>query len=240
VGHLFQGRFNAVLIEKEAYCLEVLRYVVLNPVRARIVTCPEDYLWSSHRAVIGEATAPEWLAVDDVLAQFASERELARARYRHFVDAGIGLQRIPWTDLVGQMYLGGEAWLERVRDQVEVKPRADDYPRSQRVLGVPSMAVVVEAVADAFSIDEDSVRHGRSGTPRMIAAWIGFHEALLTIRDIAAGLRLRSAGHVSRLIRQCDRELDQNPVLRGCVDRCRTTIGREKKKERPDPVTTSS
>jgi len=173
-------------------------------------------------------------------APLASERELARARYRHFVDAGIGLQRTPWTDLVGQAYLGGEEWIEQVRERVEVKPRADDHPRPQRFLGAPTMSAVVAAVADAFSIDETSVRHGRGGTPRMIAAWIGFHEALLPVRDIAAGLRLRSSGYVSNLIRRCDRELNQDPLLRGCVDRCLATIGREKKKRRPDPVTTSS
>ena len=123
--------------------------MVLNPVRAGLVARPEDYVWSSHRAVIGDVPAPEWLAVDDVLAQFAPERELARARYRHFVDAAIGLDRTPWTDLVGQIYLGGETWLERVRDRVEVKPRADDYPGPQRVLCTPTMAAVVGAVADA-------------------------------------------------------------------------------------------
>lgn len=228
VGHLFQGRYQSFLIEKEAYYLEVLRYVVLNPVRAGIVARPEDYVWSSHRAVIGNAPAPEWLAVDDVLSQFASERELARARYRHFVDAAIGLERTPWTDLVGQVYLGGEGFMERVRDQVDIKPRADDHPRQQRVVGGPTMAAVVGAVANEFSIDEDRVRNGRGGVARMIAAWIGWNEALLTNRDIAAGLRLRSSGYVSRLIRRCDRKLGQDPRLRRCVDRCLSTIGREK------------
>jgi len=228
VGHVFQGRFKAFLIEKEAYFLEVLRYVVLNPVRAGIVARPEQYFWSSHRAVIGDVAAPEWLAVDDVLAQFAPQRELARARYRHFVDAAIGLQRTPWTDLVGQIYLGGEAWMERVRDRVDLKPRADDHPKLQRVLGAPTMAAVVGAVANTFSIDENCVRHGRGGTPRMIAAWIGWHEALLTTRDIAAGLRLRSSGYVSRLVHRCDRELNHDPLLRANVDLCLATIGRQK------------
>jgi putative transposase len=235
VGHVFQGRFKAFLIEKEAYFLEVLRYVVLNPVRAGIVGRPEQYLWSSHRAVIGESAAPQWLAVDDVLAQFAPQRELARARYRHFVDAAIGLQRTPWTDLVGQIYLGGEEWMERVRDRVDLQPRADDHPMTQRVLGAPTMTAVVGAVANTFSMDGSCVRHGRGGAARMIAAWIGWHEALLTNRDIAAGLRLRSSGYVSRLIRRCDRELNQDPLLRVAVDRCLATLSRERKKERPDP-----
>jgi REP element-mobilizing transposase RayT len=227
IGHLFQGRFKSFLIEKEAYFLEVLRYVVLNPVRAGMVARPEDYVWSSHRAVIGDAPAPEWLAVDDVLAQFGWEREIARARYRHFVDAWIGVETCPWTDLVGQIYLGGEEWIERVRERVDLKPRADDHPRLQRVVAAPAMATIVAAVATTLSIDEDRVRHGRGGIPRMVAAWIGWHEALLPNRDIAAGLRIQSTGHVSGLIRRCDRELALNPVVQECIDRCVATIRRE-------------
>src|SRR5437016_8277307 len=107
----------------------------------------------------------------------------------------------------------------RSRDQVDIKPRADDHPRQQRVVGGPTMAAVVGAVANEFSIDEDRVRNGRGGVARMIAAWIGWNEALLTNRDIAAGLRLRSSGYVSRLIRRCDRKLGQDPRLRRCFDR---------------------
>lgn len=227
VGHLLQGRFKAFLIDKESYFLEVLRYVVLNPVRAGMVGRPEDYVWSSHRAVIGDSTAPEWLAVDDVLAQFGSRREFARMRYRNFVDAGIGLEGCPWADLTGQIYLGSDVWIDEVRSRIALKPRADDHPRPQRVVGPPTMADVVAAVANTLSIEEEHIRNRRGGRPRMIAAWIGWHEALLPNRDIAAGLRLRSSGHVSDLIRHCDREIASNPVIRACVDRCIATVRRE-------------
>src|SRR6266567_1165722 len=69
-GHLFGGRFKSFLIEKEAYLTEVLRYVVLNPVRAGMVERPEDYRWSSYRATAGLEAAPEWLDVDAALAPF--------------------------------------------------------------------------------------------------------------------------------------------------------------------------
>ena len=72
--HLFQGRFKGKLVEQESYFLEVLRYVVLNPVRASMVSRPEEHVWSSHNAVIGVADAPPWLAVDNVLASFGTER----------------------------------------------------------------------------------------------------------------------------------------------------------------------
>ena len=125
-GHVFQGPFDGVLIDKETYFLEVLRDVVLSPMKAGIVTRPEDYLWSTHRAVLGEVEPPEWLAVDDILSQFAPNRDLARANYRQFVDAPIGVDTSLWTNRVG-IYLGSEAWT----------PPAWPQPASHPVLASP-------------------------------------------------------------------------------------------------------
>jgi hypothetical protein len=72
VGHLFQGRFKAILVEKEAHLLELCRYVVLNPVRAKMVKHPGKWKWSSYRATAGEATAPGYLTIDWLLGQHGS------------------------------------------------------------------------------------------------------------------------------------------------------------------------
>ena len=195
--------------------------------RAKIVSRPEDYRWSSHRAVLGEVPAPDWLAVDDVLVEFGSNRDLARAAYREFVDAAIGIETNVWRDLVGQIYLGSEDWPQQVRSQVDLKPRVDEHPRVQRVVGEPSMDLVIRSVADMFSVAEAEIRAGRGGAPRMIAAWIAWHEGHLTNAEIAAGLRLRSSGHVSRLASQCDQELRRHPRLREYVQQCLSTLGRD-------------
>jgi putative transposase len=71
VGHVFQGRYKAVLVEREAHLLELARYVVLNPVRARIVREAGAWPWSSYRAMVGRVPAPPWLEVDGLLAQLA-------------------------------------------------------------------------------------------------------------------------------------------------------------------------
>ncbi|MGH8609509.1 MAG: transposase, partial [Gammaproteobacteria bacterium] len=70
VGHLFQGRYKAILVQKDTYLLELTRYVVLNPVRARMVADPAEWPWSNYRAVVGEAPAPRWLDTDWLLGQF--------------------------------------------------------------------------------------------------------------------------------------------------------------------------
>jgi len=90
VGHLFQGRFKSILVDKGSYLLELARYVVLNPVRAKLVKDPKDWEWSSYRATVGMTTIPKFLSPDWILSQFGSQREEAQAAYRHFVAEGIG------------------------------------------------------------------------------------------------------------------------------------------------------
>ena len=80
MGHLFQGRFKGILVDKDSYLLELARYVVLNPVRAGLVKDPRAYAWSSYRTMIGEAPVPAWLATDGLLAQFGKRRGAATIR----------------------------------------------------------------------------------------------------------------------------------------------------------------
>ncbi len=112
-GHLFQGRFKGILVDKDAYLLELSRYVVLNPVRAGMVDTPEQWPWSSYRSMTGQAPVPKWLAVDGILSQFGANREEARQNYQHFVSDGVG--QVIWEGLRQQVYLGGEAFVERMQ-----------------------------------------------------------------------------------------------------------------------------
>ncbi len=230
VGHLFQGRFKSFLVEKESYSLEVLRYVVLNPVRAKMVPRPEDYRWSSYRATAGLGSIPPWLAADQVLINFGEERGLAQRRYRRFVDEGIGREKKPWDDLIGQVYLGTEDWIERVRDRVEAIPRNSEHPRAQRTVREWPMAQVVDSVAQTLSVDATYVRAGHGGTARMLSAWIASKDAQLTLPAIAAGLRLRSSGYVSRLVGRCDARLSRDPALQASLNRCREKLYQSQEK----------
>jgi REP element-mobilizing transposase RayT len=212
-GHLFQGRFHAFLVEKESYFTEVLRYAVLNPVRAKIVSRPEAYRWSSHRALAGLEKAPDWFDLDAALAPFGGSLDSGRADYRSFVDAKVVCTDRLWDRVTNAIYLGTESWAKSMRARVESKPQSTDFPLPQRAVGRPRMVAVVDAVARTANVSADLVRSIRGRELRRLAAWLGWHEGLLTLRSIAAGLRLRSEGYVSNLIRRCDQELCGNLVL---------------------------
>lgn len=108
VGHVLQGRFEAILVERDSYLLELCRYIVLDPVRARITRKPDRYRWSSYRASAGLEPVPGFLMVDWLLSQFGGQRAAAQRRYQTFVAEGIG-QTSPWEKVQGQVLLGGQS-----------------------------------------------------------------------------------------------------------------------------------
>ena len=115
-GHLFQGRFKAILVDHDRYLLEVCRYVDLNPPRARIVKRAEAYAWSSYRALAGLAARPDWLDAKPLYAQLAPGKSAAYAasKYAKFVAQGKGRQL--WSDhLKQQIYLGDENFIARMQ-----------------------------------------------------------------------------------------------------------------------------
>ena len=119
-GHLFQGRFKGIVIQKESHFLEVCRYVVLNPVRAKSVREPREWKWSSYRPTSGREVGHGCLTIDEILSQFGQRHEPAREKYREFVRDGIGRKSL-WDDLKGQSLLGEEGFVEGLMPQVVEK-----------------------------------------------------------------------------------------------------------------------
>lgn len=107
VGHVFQGRYKAIICQSDLYLQELSRYIELNPVRARITVLPGDWPWSSYRAKMGSADLPAWLHSKMVLEQFGGNSASARDAYKKFVVAGIG-GASPLAAVSNQLVLGDE------------------------------------------------------------------------------------------------------------------------------------
>lgn len=138
VGHLFQGRFKAILVQKDSHFLEVSRYVVLNPVGAKIISDPRQYKWSSYRATVGMAQAHPCLTPDEILSHFARRKAVAQQKYRDFVQDGIGSSSI-WDGLEAQSLLGVEGFAEGLRHLVTKKQQIREIPKGQRFAGRPTL-----------------------------------------------------------------------------------------------------
>ncbi len=174
VGHIFQGRYKAILVEKEAYLLELCRYVVLNPVRARVVTDPGRWSWSSYNATAGRSEKPAWLTTEWVLAQFGQRRTKAQQAYQRFVREGIRAPS-PWEQLRGQIYLGSETFCERMAQDEELS----EIPRWQR-------RPVRLQLQQLFNSEGNRQHHVRRAyreygyRMREIAAYLGVHYATVS------------------------------------------------------------
>lgn len=151
VGHLFQGRFKAIIVEKEAYLIELCRYVVLNPVRAGAVKDPAGYRWSSYRPTAGLTAAPGWLTVDWLLGQFGETRRTAQAKYRQFVAEGIRQPPAPWEEVVGQIYLGDATFIRRAQ-RASQRMADPEIPRQQRQPRWQAPEVVLQRVARGYGV----------------------------------------------------------------------------------------
>jgi len=148
VGHLFQGRFKAILVDGDAYLLELARYVVLNPVRASMVKRPEHWPWSSYRASQGLVPAEDFLAADALLALFAGRRSTARERYAKFVAEGIRAPS-PWEQLKGQVFLGDEGFVEKMQKRAGRQLREDvQIPVAHRRPPPPTLQQIEKSAAD--------------------------------------------------------------------------------------------
>lgn len=122
VGHVLQGRYKAILVQKETYLLELARYVVLNPVRAGMVASPRDWKWSSYRATVGDANGHDWLTTAALLAHFGDCRDAALQCYRKFIHDGIGLTS-PLESVRYRLFLGDADFIAR---------HAGSFPRQQQ------------------------------------------------------------------------------------------------------------
>lgn len=169
VGHLVQGRYKAVLVERESHLLELCRYVVLNPVRARLCATATEWTWSSYRATAGEAPVPAFLTVAWVLAHFGAPTQEAARRYRTFVAEGLGQE--PWQELRAQLYLGSEEFVRSVSresEAVEGIPRRQCQPITR---GLPELFAALGEQAILVAHREDGY------LLRDIARHLGVHPA---------------------------------------------------------------
>jgi len=137
-GHVFQGRYKAIVVERESYLLELCRYVVLDPVRAKASATPEAWRWSSYRATAGYADAPDYLETDWILSHFGKTRKTAQRHYREFVRAGEKNGR-PWDHLRGQVYLGDDPFVTAMKNLVRKSETLEEIPRIQRYAGRPEL-----------------------------------------------------------------------------------------------------
>lgn len=191
VGHLFQGRFKAILVDRDEYLQTLCRYVERNPVAAHLVKSPRDWPWSSCRAHLGEVPTPGWLDSDGLHAYLlgrplegAQDRRRAVRRYAELVEQAQPGDASLWQgSLRGQVFLGDEAFVQRMQAMAEPERKASrSIPKGQR-----HAPLTWEQCLQSC------------GNERNRALVCAYRQAAMTMTALAKHTGL-SVSHVSRLI----------------------------------------
>lgn len=185
VGHLFQGRYKAIVIEKESYLLELSRYIHLNPIRVKKRVRLASCRWSSYPDYVGKRKAPKWLTTGAVLSQFGKNRSRSESAYRIFVEEGNqkGVDR-PWDKTVGQAVLGGESFLRTIRGKME-KGKNREVPDRKRLEARPGFEAIRTRVVEVLS-ELQFLRTGpRSNPERIVLYYLGRERGGMSLKALA-------------------------------------------------------
>ncbi len=195
-GHLFQGRYKAILVQKENYLLQLCRYIVLNPVKARLVSDPEKWKWSSYAGTAGIKQTPKFLQAGWVLSQFGNDKAAALAEYKNFVAAGKSEESI-WGQLHGKVFLGTEQFADTIEVFLKDKEKIKELSKVERFVVRPKLGDIFGDETKKETRDKNiylaHVRHGYE------------------LQKIANFLNLHYSG-VSRICRR-QREKDKESVI---------------------------
>jgi len=166
-GHLLQGRFKGILVDKDGYLLALSRYIHLNPVRVKVVQQPGGYRWTSYRAFI-DRRAGHWLVdTADTLFYFSKERKKAIKAYREFVEKNGGREENPFKAMEGGLLLGDNRFKAKVRRLIDRVKVDEEIPQAKRLRKKASINAVIE-VCELFygKSREELVRRGKGKAQR--------------------------------------------------------------------------
>ncbi|MFO7733489.1 MAG: transposase [Candidatus Aminicenantes bacterium] len=212
-GHLFQGRYKAILVEAEAYACELARYIHLNPVRAGIVARPEDSSWSNYREYVGLARPRPWMETSVVLASFGGMTPLSRSGYALFVLSAISDKSsggLPEADPVG--ILGSKEFVDRVKKEILMSglPGVDrDLPQLDKLKRDPDL--------EAICAITESLLGSRNRFSKKAAIFISHRNTGHTLRTISDFYQMSISG-VSACYRKFGEELARNETMSRTIE----------------------
>lgn len=221
-GHLFQGRYKAILVEADEYAKELSRYIHLNPVRAAMAKTPEEYKWSSCRYYTVERKAPGWLQRDFILSYFDTKPTSAMKIYRSFVHKLLDQEyESPLAELSYSVILGSREFVDEIKDRFLRGKRLDrELPALRDITNKPGLDRIEQVVNAALQPDEKQARqvklylcHRYSGKKlREIGERFGVSESGVTQASRRIRIRQKNDKKFGKLITKMARELTLSNV----------------------------
>jgi putative transposase len=217
IGHLFQGRYKSILIEKEGYLLSVSRYIHLNPVRAGITKKAEEYKWSSYAEFIGKVREKEWLYCEWILDRFSENNLSARRVYKEYVEQGLVLKENPFQQMKSSLIVGSEKYFEEIIKKIKLE-RNNEIPETKALIKCVLYEDVIDLVARRFGIAEEQlfVSGKRNNLARNICLYLLREKTDMSNNEIAKSFGIGYTA-VSQAAARIRAKMISDPDLRKIV-----------------------
>lgn len=217
-GHLFQGRYKAILVEFDEYAVELSRYIHLNPVRAGMVARPEEYRWSSYNSYIGRVTAPTWLKMETTLAYFGKKTKEAGKKYRSFVEDLLGKEYdSPLRSTFGTAVLGTAEFIEMVTlEHLSEKGIDRAIPGIRQFKSNPELEEILKAVSEVMGENEK--------LGRQVGMYFCHKYSGKKLREIGNLFRVGETA-IAEARRLLSRKIGADKLLSGEVERIKAILG---------------
>ena len=210
-GHLFQGRYKAILVDADEYAKELSRYIHLNPVRAGIVIRPEEYEWSSYRNYIGNRTST-WLITDFILGYFDKHISYSRKKYKQFTEDGIEIEGIsPLQATIASTLLGSPEFIKEITERyLEKKEKDRNIPAVRALNTGPVIDNILEVVNKAPFVDE-SIR-------KKAGIYLCHRYSGAKLKDIGSYFEMKDAA-VSQASKRFAQQIEKDKSLKNALKR---------------------
>ena len=216
IGSIFQGRYKAILVEKDEYFVVLSAYIHLNPVRAGIVKTPEAYLWSSFRCYSGKSKTPHFLFIFDILEKFKTKRDYQK----YVMDLLRDEKEIRSEEVYGiNSILGSTGFIRQVLAGVVKHDLRDREIREVKEFRRLSAEALMEIVMREFRIGEDQIKSRKRGNPyRKLFIYLLRKHTGISLREIGELMKM-DYGAVSELARYFGKEIEKNKEMKKMVER---------------------
>jgi REP element-mobilizing transposase RayT len=214
-GHLFQGRYKSIVVDKDNYLLELSRYLHLNPVRANMTQRPEEYPFSSYRTMVSD-TGEKLVSTDTIHGMVANNTKDARDRYRAFVESALSEElESPVGKVYGGIILGGEGFIKAVLNKLEDDRLASEEISNRKALrATTSNGEIVTALCDHFGISREEITGKTWSEGRDTGIYLMKKYSGSSNKEIGGLFGGMSYSAVTKAFQRFKKELEDNRVLR--------------------------
>jgi len=226
-GHLFQGRYKAIIVDKENYLLELSRYVHLNPLRAKIINKPQDYKWSSYGGYIRKKEVNNLNNYNWLLSIFGNKEKKSRRQYKEFVEEGIAKKlENPVKRAVGNMILGSKEFIDSILVKIDRDEIGQEIANRNEILKTINPQEVIKEVSNKYKIKPIEITNTgtRNNEARNVAIYITRNVCELSNKETAKIFGGIKESAVSKVVKRLANNIKTNKALKQITEQLMSNV----------------